>query len=123
MLGVRVGQIGIGLLDVGHHAVRAVQDPHGLAAPRHGHHRAGLEIRDVDSDRRAGGAGFFGWCKGTYEGYDSGHASNATCYGRRNQPGSAAAVDAVILFVSHHIAPLLSWIYPSRQLTRGAAER
>ena len=35
-------------------------------------------------------------------GYDSGHASNATRYGRRYQPATAAAVDALIFLVSHH---------------------
>lgn len=49
-----------------------------------------------------GGLGLFRWCKRTNKGYDSGNASYATCYGRRDQPGTPATIDELIFFVSHH---------------------
>ncbi len=91
--------------------VGAVDDPDRLAAPGDRHHVAGLETADVDLDRRTRRLGLFRWCKRTNKGYDSGHASNATCYGRRYQPGTAAAVDALHLPCLASHAPLLSWIY------------
>ena len=97
-----IGYFVIGFLDVGEHPVGAVQDPDGLAAPGDGHHLAGLQIANIGLDRRAGGLGFFRWCKRTNKGYDSGNTSYATCYGRRYQPGTAAAVDELIFFVSHY---------------------
>lgn len=97
-----IGYFVIGFLNIGEHAVGTVENPYRLATPGDSHHVAGLQVANIGFDRRAGGLGLFRWCKRTNKGYDSGNASYATCYGRRDQPGTPATIDELIFFVSHH---------------------
>ena len=108
-----VAYLAIGFLDIGEHSVGAVDDPHRLTAPGNGLHVAGLEITDIDFDRGTCCLGLFRWCKRTNKGYDSGNASYATCYGRRYQPGTAAAVDAFIFLVALYSTSELDFSFTS----------
>jgi hypothetical protein len=60
LVGLRIGHRVIELGQRFEHVLAAVDDPHRLAAPLDGHHLTGLELADIDFNRRAGCLGPLG---------------------------------------------------------------
>jgi hypothetical protein len=93
---LRIGHLRVGLLQGFELFRRALQDPHGLAAPFHRLHLARLERADIDLYRSAGGLGALRRCKARNERHGGCNAAHSACPAGDTHPGSAARVDGIL---------------------------